>query len=98
MNSGCALLKGNTKDFLTNHILGQTTVYLSDKNGTIVDSVSTDEEGNFEMSLSLEMTKIEIGKTDLNDIIEINPIYFDLNKHDIRPDAAIELDKIVKPP
>lgn len=41
------------------------------------------------------MTKIEIG-TDLATIIEINPIYFDYNKWDIRPDAKVELDKIVK--
>jgi outer membrane protein OmpA-like peptidoglycan-associated protein len=29
-------------------------------------------------------------------MIEINPINFDLNKYNIRPDAAIELDKIVE--
>ncbi len=28
--------------------------------------------------------------------LKLNPIYFDLNKSDIRPDAAVELDKIVK--
>ena len=32
---------------------------------------------------------------DLAEVIEINPIYFDLNKSNIRPDAAVELDKIV---
>jgi outer membrane protein OmpA-like peptidoglycan-associated protein len=32
---------------------------------------------------------------DLNDLIEINPIYFDRGKFIIRKDAAIELDKIV---
>jgi outer membrane protein OmpA-like peptidoglycan-associated protein/tetratricopeptide (TPR) repeat protein len=32
---------------------------------------------------------------DLTEMIEINPINFDLNKYNIRPDAAIELDKIV---
>lgn len=29
-------------------------------------------------------------------VIEINPIYFDFDKHNIRPDAALELDKIVE--
>ena len=29
-------------------------------------------------------------------MITIHPIYFDLDKSDIRPDAQIELDKIVK--
>ena len=38
---------------------------------------------------------IDIGG-DLSSVIDINPIYFDLDKSDIRPDAAIELDKIVK--
>ncbi|OQY42130.1 MAG: hypothetical protein B6242_16530 [Anaerolineaceae bacterium 4572_78] len=32
----------------------------------------------------------------LAEIIEINPIYFDFDKSNIRPDAAIELDKIVE--
>lgn len=35
------------------------------------------------------------GKTNLADLIEINPIYFDLNSSYIRKDAAIELDKVV---
>lgn len=40
-----------------------------------------------------KMTKIETG---LDIGKSINPIYFDYNKWDIRPDAAKELDKIVK--
>ncbi|MBC9813218.1 PD40 domain-containing protein [Crocinitomicaceae bacterium CZZ-1] len=43
----------------------------------------------------IQLEKVEIGK-DLNDMITIHPIYFDLDKSDIRPDAQIELDKIVK--
>ncbi len=39
--------------------------------------------------------KIEVG-ANLAKIIQINPIYFDLDKYNIRPDAAVELDKIVK--
>jgi outer membrane protein OmpA-like peptidoglycan-associated protein len=45
--------------------------------------------------LDLSMGKIELG-TDIGKLININPIYFDVNKFNIRPDAAIELDKIVK--
>lgn len=37
----------------------------------------------------------EIGK-DITEVLELNPIYFDLDKSNIRPDAAIELDKIVE--
>jgi outer membrane protein OmpA-like peptidoglycan-associated protein len=33
--------------------------------------------------------------TDLGKKLKLNPIYFDLNKFNIRPDAAAELDKIV---
>lgn len=33
---------------------------------------------------------------DLGELININPIYFDFNKANIRPDAALELDKIVQ--
>ena len=46
--------------------------------------------------LDVNLTKIEEGKTDLADVIDINPIYFDLNSSLIRPDAAKELDKIVE--
>lgn len=46
--------------------------------------------------LDVNLTKIEEGKTDLADIIDINPIYFDLNSSLIRKDAAKELDKIVE--
>lgn len=46
--------------------------------------------------LQLELTEIEVGETDLASIININPIYFDFDKYNIRADAAIELDKIVQ--
>jgi outer membrane protein OmpA-like peptidoglycan-associated protein len=45
--------------------------------------------------LDENLDKIAVG-LDLAKIIDIKPIYFDLGKHAIRPDAAIELDKIVK--
>ncbi|MFN5884180.1 MAG: OmpA family protein, partial [Bacteroidota bacterium] len=41
------------------------------------------------------VVKIKIGQ-DLGKLLNLNPIYFDLGKWDVRPDAAIELDKIVK--
>ena len=39
--------------------------------------------------------KIEV-ETDLGKIAELSPIYFDLDKYSIRPDAEIELKKIIK--
>lgn len=50
---------------------------------------------NVEQSLDLSMKKMEVGG-DLAKLIDIRPIYFDLGKYVIRPDAAKELDKIVK--
>ncbi len=45
--------------------------------------------------LDFQLDKLELG-TDIGKLIEINPIYFDLNKFNIRADASEELDKIVK--
>jgi outer membrane protein OmpA-like peptidoglycan-associated protein len=63
-----------------------------------VDFVKTlDKPGEVRVqdALDLSLGKIELG-TDIGKLININPIYFDVNKFNIRPDAAIELDKIVK--
>ncbi len=48
------------------------------------------------VQMRISMVKIEVGKTDLNDIVKIEPIYFDLNSSYIRGDAKVELDKIVE--
>lgn len=55
------------------------------------------KEGRYETHVDLDFTlnPLEIGG-DLSKLIEINSINFDLNKYNIRPDAAVELDKIVK--
>jgi outer membrane protein OmpA-like peptidoglycan-associated protein/tetratricopeptide (TPR) repeat protein len=45
--------------------------------------------------LDIKLDKIELGM-DIGKIIHINPIYFDLNKFNIRPDASTELEKIVQ--
>ncbi|GAB4034725.1 OmpA family protein [Spirosoma gilvum] len=47
------------------------------------------------------VTKEGVGSTDLTmfkkgDVIKIDNIYYDLNKSIIRPDAAVELDKVVE--
>lgn len=56
-----------------------------------------DKEGVIKVHNELDLTlgKIEVG-TDIGKLIDINPIYFDLGKYNIRPDAAKELDKIVE--
>ncbi len=54
-------------------------------------------EGQYDVHEDLDFTLdiVEEGM-DLGKILNIKPIYFDYNKSNIRPDAAIELDKIVK--
>jgi len=44
--------------------------------------------------LNTKMYKIKIG-ADIGKMVDLKPIYFDLGKFNIRPDAAVELDKIV---
>jgi len=46
-------------------------------------------------TIDLSLSKPDVGM-DLSKLIDIKPIYFDLGKYAIRPDAALELDKIVK--
>lgn len=54
-----------------------------------------DREGEFVIPEKLiNLKDLKIGD-DLAKVFEINPIYFDLDKYNIRPDAATELDKIV---
>lgn len=50
---------------------------------------------NTVIDLKEVLQKLEIG-ADIAKVIQINPIYFDLAKSNIRADAAKELDKIVK--
>lgn len=45
--------------------------------------------------LNVRLDKIDIGM-DIGAMANIQPIYFDLGRYNIRPDAAQELDKIVK--
>ncbi|MDF3028990.1 MAG: OmpA/MotB domain protein [Fluviicola sp.] len=50
-------------------------------------------DDNSEIRIDGVLVKNEVG-TDIG--LNVNPIYFDYNRWDIRPDAAKELDKIVK--
>lgn len=52
---------------------------------------STIEE---DLALELRLTEVNLGD-DLAKILDLKPIYFDYDKSDIRPDAAIELTKII---
>jgi outer membrane protein OmpA-like peptidoglycan-associated protein/tetratricopeptide (TPR) repeat protein len=50
---------------------------------------------NIHENLDVSLKKVEIGQ-DLAKLIDVKPIYFDKSKYNIRADAIIELDKIVK--
>lgn len=54
------------------------------------------EEGKTEVNIELEKTAapVKVGD-DLADVFKINLIYFDLDKWNIRPDAAIDLAKVL---
>lgn len=58
------------------------------QNKQIGDCMSTNYSSTSEVRMQL--TKIEVGA-----VVEIQNVYYDLNKYDIRYDAALELDKIV---
>lgn len=60
---------------------------------TVTYNAAIEKEGEIRMEENLD--KIAVG-LDLAKIIDIKPIYFDLGKSVIRPDAALELDKVVK--
>lgn len=68
--------------------------YLS-KNVLYSDVVSERGEIIIHNALDLTMDKVDVGM-DLSKVLNIENIYFDYNKFNIRPDAAVELAKIIK--
>jgi outer membrane protein OmpA-like peptidoglycan-associated protein len=61
---------------------------------TVTYKIVFDKPGQYNIHESVDFGLDPIVK-DLSEMIQINPINFDLNKYNIRPDAAKELDKIV---
>ncbi|WP_452227585.1 OmpA family protein [Lacinutrix sp. MEBiC02404] len=55
---------------------------------------STKQELDLELNLSKEVREIKVG-TDLAQVLDIPIIYFDFDKSNIRPDAALELQKVI---
>lgn len=58
---------------------------------TVTYNTLFDREGQYDLAIVMDPA-VE----DLRDLIDINPINFDLGKWNIRPDAKTELDKIVE--
>lgn len=57
-----------------------------------------DREGQYNVNaeVDLMLEKVKVGETKLEDIVDVNTIFWDLNSYKVRPDAALELDKIVE--
>jgi outer membrane protein OmpA-like peptidoglycan-associated protein len=62
---------------------------------TIPEALLKKELTDTTFQVTITMDRPEIGK-EISKLYELNSIYYDLNKADIRPDAAEELDKIVQ--
>jgi outer membrane protein OmpA-like peptidoglycan-associated protein/tetratricopeptide (TPR) repeat protein len=58
-------------------------------------TVKADDKAELELELNPEPQAAKLG-TDLAVLLNLNPIYFDYDKSFIRPDAEIELAKIIK--
>lgn len=94
---------GDFRKPLTGSKIGDKIAYTIklEKEGYLTKTVTftkqIDQEGEIKVheALDLTMSKLEIGG-DLAKLIDIKPIYFDLGKYNIRKDASVELDKIVK--
>ena len=63
---------------------------------TIIDSVYVDKIVEKKIYYPKYITKIEKDtvETDLAKVLNLNPIYFDFDKSNIRDDARIELNKV----
>lgn len=61
---------------------------------TVTYNTLFDKPGQYDIHALLDLG-LDPEVKDLSEMVQINPINFDLNKYAIRPDAAKELDKIV---
>jgi len=86
--------------FNTEYTCGETYRVKVSKEGYITkeETVTLDSEsGVSERTIVLEHKKVEVKKNDdLFKVLKLKPIYFDYDKDNIRPDAAIELAKVVE--
>lgn len=80
---------------MTNYKIEITKEGYLPKTVTFNQKISTPGTINLHEVIDLSLNKPDVGM-DLSTLIDIKPIYFDLGKDVIRPDAAKELDKIVK--
>lgn len=87
-----------TYNFNHGYECGDSYHIKAEKEGYITKEISVtlpNESGITEAEIILEPAKIPL-KTgdDLFKVLNLNPIYFDLDKYNIRPDASLELAKV----
>jgi outer membrane protein OmpA-like peptidoglycan-associated protein len=106
--SGAVVMNGSTdasgdlRNALTERAFGDSLAFrvrlsksgFFPKRGLFTHAINKDGEIAMHHTLDLNMEPMDIG-ADLGKAIDIKPIYFDLNKFNIRTDAAEELDKVV---
>jgi outer membrane protein OmpA-like peptidoglycan-associated protein len=86
-----------TADAMISYAAGKPKFISSSGN----QAINKSKNRNITIDISLEPEKPVVAKAqikvgqDLGKLLNLNPIYFDLGKWDVRPDAAEELDKIV---
>ena len=73
-------------------IRGEKKDYIADERR--FTTPSTEQDLEIELLLDKDVKKIVVG-TDLADLLDIPIIYFSFDKADIRPSAALELEKII---
>lgn len=94
---------GDYFKFLFDNRIGDQLAFLIklEKKGYLSRSVifnyTVEKPGEIEMNkiINMQLGKVEVGM-DLGKLIDLKPIYFDVGKSTIRPDAAEELDKIIE--
>ncbi|WP_055446179.1 OmpA family protein [Lacinutrix mariniflava] len=119
------LIKGTTRDKISNEPLAKVVVTLLDEKGKVIERQTSNENGEYEFkdvgcdkTYTILAEKViyrpdskdittsqESGEETIVDLfltpliidseIVINPIFFDYNKSNVRPDAAYELENIV---
>lgn len=77
-------------------LVGETDGYLVKRQSFTTYGKSIPLESLKELVTNVTLdTLVVLDKLEMNKIFVLNNIYFDLDKSDIRPDAAVELDKLV---
>ena len=86
---GYSFMLENNKNY---KIVGTKEGYLDGT--TPVNTFGEDSLLRADVILTIKEAPIEVN-SDLTEVLNLNTIYFDFDRDEIRPDAAVELDKIV---